>query len=312
MSYVKRVELLIFFIILVYSGSITNAVGSSYTVIIPRGAANPDFDPQLTQNRTEERYIPTKLTILANDTVTWLNQDVEKHSVTSGESSGRFGFIRGEMGKPDGIFDSGLFAPSQTWSYTFTSAGTFQYFCTIHPWMYGVVIVEADIPDYPHDAEGNKVTLPVMTLSSDKKYHNGLYWSPVVIKTGEQVTFTSDFFDKDGYTKLHLLEYDFVLIQNGKEIHRSHGYSENGSDVKYFAFSEAGPLTIRFENMGADKNSYAEFNTIVYPGKSDITVDAKISSDKIQPIIFQAMIFGIIGAAAAMIGTMVFISRRHK
>lgn len=303
---------MIFFIILLYLGTITNAVGISYNVSIPRGAANPDFDPQLTQDRTEERYIPTKLAILVNDTVTWTNEDIEKHSVTSGESSGRFGFARGEMGKPDGIFDSGLFAPSQTWSYTFTRAGTFQYFCTIHPWMYGAVIVDEDIPDYPHDAEGNKVTLPVMTLSSDKKYHNGLYWSPVVIKTGEQVTFTNDFFDKNGYTKLHLLEYDFVLIQNGKEIHRSHGYSENGSDVKYFVFSEAGPLTIRFENMGTDKNSYAEFNTVIYPGKSDILVDAKISSDKIQPIIFQVMMFGIIGAAAAMVGTMVFLSRRRK
>lgn len=308
----KRVELLFFFIILVYSGTITNVVGISYNVTIPKGAANPDFDPQLTQERTEERYVPTKLVILVNDTVSWVNEDVEKHSVTSGESSGRFGFTRGDMGKPDGLFNSGLFAPSQTWSYTFTSAGTFQYFCSIHPWMYGVVIVETDIPDYPHDAEGNKVTLPVMTLSSDKKYHNGLYWSPIVIKTGEQVTFTNDFFDKDGYTKLHLLEYDFVLIQNGKEIHRSHGYSENGSDVKYFVFSEAGPLTIRFEDMGTDKNSNAEFNTIIYPGKSDIPVDAKISSDKIQPIIFQVMMFGIIGAAAAMVGTIVIISRRHK
>ncbi|HXV38531.1 MAG TPA: plastocyanin/azurin family copper-binding protein [Nitrosopumilaceae archaeon] len=309
----KKLELMIFFIILiVYSGSITNAVGVSYTVIIPKGAANPDFDPQLTQDRTEERYVPTKLIILVNDTVTWLNEDIEKHTVTSGESSGRFGFTKGEMGKPDGLFDSGLFEPSKTWSHTFTNAGTFQYFCTIHPWMYGAVIVEADIPDYPHDAEGNKITLPVMTLSSDKKYHNGVYWSPIVIKTGEQVTFTNDFFDKNGFTKLHLLEYDFVLIQNGKEIHRSLGYSENGSDVKYFVFLETGPLTIRFENMGADKNSYVEFNTIVYPGKSDIPVDVKISSDKIQPVIYQVVMFGLIGAAAVMVGTMVFISRRRK
>jgi plastocyanin len=41
-----------------------------------------------------------------------------------------------------GIFDSGSFKPGQTWAHTFANPGTFTYFCTIHPWMDGVVTVQ--------------------------------------------------------------------------------------------------------------------------------------------------------------------------
>ena len=36
----------------------------------------------------------------------------------------------------------------------FDKAGTFNYFCIIHPWMSGAVLVKQAIPDYPHDGTG--------------------------------------------------------------------------------------------------------------------------------------------------------------
>lgn len=286
---------------------------SSFTVTIARGAANPSFDPQI-KDRPAEWYTPTKITVGVNDTVTWANQDIEKHTVTSGESSGRTGFVQGDLGKVNGIFDSGLFATDEQWSHTFAVPGTYQYFCTLHPWMFGIVVVEGtddDLPDYPVDARGNEVSFPVMSPSSDGKYHAGLYWSPVVLRTGEQVTFTNDFFDSSGSTKIHLLKYDFVLLQNGEEIHRSSGFSEGGSDIKYFAFPEPGAATIRFENLGGDKNSFAEFGTIVYPGESGVTADAIISSNKIDPAIIQGSIYAVPIGIAAGAGAFVFWFARH-
>jgi len=289
------------------------AQSSSFTVTIAKGAANPSFDPQI-KDRPAEWYTPTKLTVKVNDTVTWVNEDTEKHTVTSGESSGRTGFVQGDLGKSYGIFDSGLFETGQKWSYTFTVPGTYQYFCTIHPWMFGIVVVEGtadDLPDYPVDAKGNTVSFPVESQSSDGKYHTGLYWSPVVLRTGEQVTFTNDFFDSGGNNKLHLLKYDFVLVQNGKEIHRSSGFSEGGSDIKYFAFSEPGAVSIRFENLGGDKNSSSEFSTIVYPGKSGISADAIISSNKVDATIIQTSIYAVPIGIAAGAGALVFWYARH-
>jgi len=66
--------------------------------------------------------------------VTWTNNDAVGHTVTSGSSTGT-------VASPDGLFDSGDIAPGETFSYTFTEAGTFDYFCTPHPWMMGTVIV---------------------------------------------------------------------------------------------------------------------------------------------------------------------------
>lgn len=280
-----------------------SAWAEDYTIIIPTGASDPSFDPQI-KDRPEEWYVPTKLTIKANDKVTWVNNDTEKHTVTSGLSSGRTGFIRGDLGTHDGIFDSGLFQSEHRWSYTFTFVGTFPYFCTLHPWMFGVIEVIGSIPDYPQDAQGNTVELPVMSLTENPSYHVGTTWSPKAVQTGEQITFINDFFDSSGTKKEHLLKYEFVILQNGVEVHRSTGYSENGADVKYFAFSRPGPTVIRFEDVGGVDGNDVEFSTFVYRGPSEISANAIISNNKQDPAFINAglyaAIFGPLGGGIAL------------
>ena len=63
--------------------------------------------------------------------VTWRNMDMLTHSVTSGTPGDG----------TDGLFDSGLFGTYLYFSYTFEEAGTYDYYCTTHPWMQGKVIV---------------------------------------------------------------------------------------------------------------------------------------------------------------------------
>jgi plastocyanin len=102
-----------------------------------------------------------------DDTVTWYNDDREGHTVTSGTGSGRFGWMGDDYGTADGLFDSGRFMPNESWSYTFSETGTFSYFCTIHPWMAGFVIVESYIPEYPYDASGKRIEFPIIEYTSD-------------------------------------------------------------------------------------------------------------------------------------------------
>ncbi len=80
----------------------------------------------------ETCYSPSELTTLAGSNVTWLNDGGVIHTVTSGNT----------QEGPDGIFDSGIIMSGDTFSHTFTEAGNYQYFCTIHPWMTGTVIVQ--------------------------------------------------------------------------------------------------------------------------------------------------------------------------
>lgn len=79
-------------------------------------------------NRSSLGYAPdvVRLVIGVNNTVVWTNDDNVTHTVTSTK----------------GVFDSGLMAPGQSWNYTFKYPGTFDYYCTLHPWMKGEVIVE--------------------------------------------------------------------------------------------------------------------------------------------------------------------------
>ena len=70
-------------------------------------------------------FNPSTLTVKAGTKVTWTNNDSVAHTVTS----------------DSGKFDSGNISPGQSFSYTFTNTGTFNYHCTIHPMMKGTVVV---------------------------------------------------------------------------------------------------------------------------------------------------------------------------
>ena len=94
-------------------------------VIMPVKSARPDCGPN------DECYVPSKITIKPGETVYWQNQDAAFHSVTSGFYD-----------DPDGLFDSELLDPEDLFSYKFTEEGIYDYYCTLHPWMKGVVLVE--------------------------------------------------------------------------------------------------------------------------------------------------------------------------
>ena len=76
-------------------------------------------------------YIPEEIVVGAGSTVAWINSDAAFHSVTSGS-----------YGNPDGLFDSGHMDPGETFFYLFEDEGSFHYYCTLHEWMSGVVVVK--------------------------------------------------------------------------------------------------------------------------------------------------------------------------
>ena len=71
-------------------------------------------------------FVPATVTVTVGTTVTWTNLDSAAHTVTSETD----------------LFNSGNLARNATFSYSFADRGTFSYFCAIHPYMKGEVIVE--------------------------------------------------------------------------------------------------------------------------------------------------------------------------
>ena len=77
-------------------------------------------------------FDPNMLSISPGTEVEWKNSDQVSHTVTSGNPSDN---------QTGTVFDSGLIAPGKTFTFTFKNAGTYNYFCQVHPWMMGEVVV---------------------------------------------------------------------------------------------------------------------------------------------------------------------------
>ena len=88
------------------------------------GSAAPGCEPDC--------YDPASVTISAGGTVTFVNSDTAPHTVTSGSATDG----------PDGVWDSSLLMVNSSYSVTLDSPGNYPYFCMVHPWMEGTVIVE--------------------------------------------------------------------------------------------------------------------------------------------------------------------------
>jgi nitrite reductase (NO-forming) len=91
-----------------------------------------DIAPGSSAPSNTKFYEPATLTVPAGTTVTWKNLDSTLHTVTSGSA---------ETGVSGTEFDSSYLAGGKTFQHTFSSAGTFDYYCTLHPFMKGQVVV---------------------------------------------------------------------------------------------------------------------------------------------------------------------------
>ena len=75
-------------------------------------------------------FTPETLTVDAGATVTWHQKDPGAHTVTSGTvKQGGSGVTQ----EPDGRFESGDIATDDSFEFTFSEAGTYPYFCRLHP-----------------------------------------------------------------------------------------------------------------------------------------------------------------------------------
>ena len=75
-------------------------------------------------------YLPTQMYIKSHETITWINEDRGFHTVTTGYYD-----------TPDGMMESEQIAPTEKFSFTFAEPGEFHYYCRLHPWMEGTIIV---------------------------------------------------------------------------------------------------------------------------------------------------------------------------
>jgi plastocyanin len=93
----------------------------------PAQTTVPAPNSPATVNIHDHTFDPSALNVATGTTVTWTNNDTEAHTVTA----------------DNGLFDSGVIEPGQSYSTWLGGSGTVSYHCEIHPDMKGSVVVSA-------------------------------------------------------------------------------------------------------------------------------------------------------------------------
>nr|AIE91353.1 blue (type1) copper domain-containing protein [uncultured marine thaumarchaeote AD1000_118_C08] len=138
------------------------------TITNAQGSATPGCE------ETDSCFIPSVVTIKADTVVTWENTDNAAHTATSGTPS--------DGG--DGIWDSSLMMVNGSFSMDFEDfePGTYPYFCMVHPWMIGTIIIEDGTSSTPADTVPPQVLVPDdITLQTEDQNGASVTFNPQAI-----------------------------------------------------------------------------------------------------------------------------------
>ena len=158
---------------------------------------------------TDECYVPYEVTVDVGGEVTWINDDSAIHTVTAGIP------LTDEAGTdyPNG-FDSGFVSSGETYTQVFEIAGTYPYFCQLHPWMIGVVNVEGD-GQHAGPREGDTETMMMMAESLDD-----VMAKVTNVGDGEQgspLSMNIEIAHADGSALEHV-NFKIIATQDGEEV----------------------------------------------------------------------------------------------
>ena len=216
---------------------------STATVLNQEGSSVPGCE------ETNDCFIPSTVTIDIGGEVVWKNVDNAAHTVTSGVLAD---------GGPDGVFDSGLFVPDSEFSHVFDTPGEYPYFCLVHPWMAGMVVVQEAAADddgmmeKDDDMDTGMVMTPeeasAMSVLSDGTNVKIMATEPMA---GEQMIIDVVFEDSEH------VNYDIVVMQGDEEVLNAMGAHQHdgmGShQTSHLPTSDPVDITITFQGYGIDE-----------------------------------------------------------
>ena len=115
-------------------------------------------------------------------------------------------------------------------------------------------------------SRSENIAFPLTAFTRSEDFQVNLSWDPIEIAPGQNTNFV--FTIRDGKTgePLRNSDYTFVIIQNGKEIHRITGTAQVGGEFERYEFAEdqTGTTIIRFENI-KNTGQETEFGMVVAP-----------------------------------------------
>ena len=214
---------------------------SEVTIEAAQGSGAPGCE-----ETAEGCYIPSTATVDVGGVVIFSNTDSAAHTFTSGDPT-----------MPETVqvlFDSGLAMAGSTFEWSPTEVGEVPYFCMVHPWMQGIVIVQevgaADDGD-DHGDDGD-----MMHMEGDAS-GTGMLSDSTMVKVwtstptaGEALEISIEFEDAEH------VNHDIMVTQNGEEVlHDEGAHHHDGTGMHTTApLSSADPvdITVTFQGYGVD------------------------------------------------------------
>lgn len=195
-------------------------------VSIAKGASTPGCE------ETKSCFAPDEAIVDVGGEITWTNTDTAAHTATSGNPTDG----------PDGVFDSSLFGPGKTFSHKFDEAGTFNYFCMVHPWMAGIVTVQAATPVEVKMTSAN-------AMSSDGSVNVKI--ESTIPTAGKAMSIHITFTDADGKAIQHT-NYDITATQDGADVLSESGVHEHTGEGQHVtnALKSDSPVHIQVTILG--------------------------------------------------------------
>ena len=144
------ISILVLFATVSMAGVFPIVFADSIAISIPEGTSVQGCET------TNECYNPYEVTIVVGDEILWTNNDVAFHTVTSGNPTDG----------PNDLFDSSMFKTDEEFSHKFEKSGNFNYFCTLHPWMEGIVVVQLPAEEVSEN-EGGGCLIATATYGSE-------------------------------------------------------------------------------------------------------------------------------------------------
>jgi len=163
-------------------------------------------------------YIPSTATVDVGGKVIMSNTDTAAHTFTAGTPDGG----------PSGEFDTGLLMAANSFEFTPTVVGEIPYFCMVHPWMQGLIIVQEAGADEHDDMMGGDLMVTVTDSA---------------VKGGTQVELE--------FSELHV-NYVITATQNGETVYTetAHAMEHTATHQIDAVGSDANPINIEVVSLG--------------------------------------------------------------
>ena len=213
---------------------------SEVTIVPAAGSGAPGCE-----ETADGCYIPSTATVDVGGVVIMSNTDTAAHTYTSGNPTDG----------PDGIFDTSLLMAASSFEWSPDTVGEYDYFCMVHPWMIGTIIVQ-EVEAEEDDKMMMDDKEDMMDMEGDATATGMLSDGTVVSiwtstpTAGEMMEISVEFEDAEH------VNHDMMVTQNGEDVlHDEGAHHHDGKGVHTTAaLSSSDPvdITITFQGYGVD------------------------------------------------------------